>query len=181
MEFETERLSIKLITIKDLEEIHEMNSFFEVSEFNTIGIPKDFSVTKQLFHPLIIEAQQAVPQKFLWVIRLKSNKEFIGEVGMNLSSAKYSSAEIHYSLHPHKWKNGFALEAVRKVLDFGFNSLNLHRIEAGVATGNKKSIRLLEKTGFLNEGTRRKILPIRGDWYDNYHYALLEEDYKTLN
>jgi ribosomal-protein-alanine N-acetyltransferase len=62
------------------------------------------------------------------------------------------------------------------VIRFGFEELELHRIEAGVATENKASIRVLEKLGMTQEGKRRKILPIRGQWKDNYHYALLEDD-----
>jgi len=52
----------------------------------------------------------------------------------------------------------------------------LHRIEAGVATQNLNSIKLLEKVGMTREGMYRKILPIRGEWVDNYSYAILEED-----
>ncbi len=52
----------------------------------------------------------------------------------------------------------------------------LHKVEAGVAIGNIKSIRVLEKTGMTREGLRRKILPIRGEWVDNYHYAIVESD-----
>ncbi len=181
MKFETKRLAMNLITIKDLEEIHEMNSFFEVSEFNTIGIPKDFSITKKMFQPLIEEGLNPQPKNYVWVIRLKTTNKFVGEIGMNLKPAKYSSAEIHYSLHPRFWGNGYAKVTVKQILKYGFESLNLHRIEAGVTTGNTNSIKLLEVVGFLQEGVRRKILPLRGKWYDNYHYAMLEEDYKALN
>jgi RimJ/RimL family protein N-acetyltransferase len=64
------------------------------------------------------------------------------------------------------------------VLEFGFNELLLHRIEAGVATENSASIKVLEKIRMQREGLRRKILPIRGEWKDNFHYAILDEDFK---
>ncbi|MDR1201453.1 MAG: GNAT family N-acetyltransferase [Tannerellaceae bacterium] len=48
--------------------------------------------------------------------------------------------------------------------------------EAGVATENIRSIKVLEKSGMIREGLRRKILPIRGEWKDNYHYAIVEND-----
>ena len=63
------------------------------------------------------------------------------------------------------------------ILNFSFVDLNLHRITAGVATENEASIRLLERIGMTKEGKHRKILPIRGEWWDNYHYAILEEEY----
>ena len=77
---------------------------------------------------------------------------------------------------PIYWGRGYATEAAKRVIRFGFEMLNLHRIEAGVATENKRSIKVLEKAGMSIEGIRRKILPIRGNWVDNYHYAILEDD-----
>jgi RimJ/RimL family protein N-acetyltransferase len=62
------------------------------------------------------------------------------------------------------------------LINTGFESFQLHKVEAGVATGNLRSIRVLEKAGMTREGLRRKILPIRGEWVDNYHYAIVEDD-----
>jgi [ribosomal protein S5]-alanine N-acetyltransferase len=56
-------------------------------------------------------------------------------------------------------------------------SLRLHRIEAGCAVENIPSIKVLEKAGMTREGLKRKKLPIRGEWKDNYFYAILEEDF----
>lgn len=64
-------------------------------------------------------------------------------------------------------------------MKFGFERLLLHRIEAGVATENIASIR--EKIGMQNEGIRRKTLPIRGEWKDNFHYAVLEDDFIQIH
>lgn len=62
-------------------------------------------------------------------------------------------------------------------MDFGFNDLKLHRIEAGCAVENIASSKVLEKVGMTKEGMKRKKLPIRGEWKDNYLYAILEEDF----
>lgn len=66
-------------------------------------------------------------------------------------------------------------------MKYGFEELHLHRIEAGVATENIASIKVLEKIGMQREGLRRKVLPIRGKWVDNFHYAILKEDFNTKN
>jgi len=115
-------------------------------------------------------------QQLGWSIRLKKNNTFIGELGMRLTTPKYNKGEIHYSLIPTFWNKGYATEAVLAILKHGFETLNLHRIEAGVATQNLNSIKLLEKVGMTQEGMHRKILPIREEWVDNYSYAILEED-----
>ena len=95
---------------------------------------------------------------------------------MRLTTPKYNKGEIHYSLIPAFWNKGYATEAVLAILKHGFETLNLHRIEAGVATQNLNSIKLLEKVGMTQEVMHHKILPIRGEWVDNYSYAILEED-----
>ncbi len=77
---------------------------------------------------------------------------------------------------PAHWGYGFATEVTNALIKCGFEDFNLHKVEAGVATENYKSIRVLEKSGMIREGLRRKILPIRGEWKDNYHYAIVEDD-----
>jgi len=96
---------------------------------------------------------------------------------MNLREIKFRNAEIWIKIHPDYWNIGFGTEVINKIVHFGFNDLNLHRIEAGCATGNTASGRMLEKAGLLREGTKRKILPVRGEWLDAYSYAILEEDF----
>jgi len=95
---------------------------------------------------------------------------------MKLSADRFKLGEIHYNLLPSQWGNGYGTEAAKTLIKFGFEDLQLHKIEAGVATENKKSIKVLEKAGMIREGLRRKILPIRGEWKDNYHYAIVEDD-----
>ena len=154
-----------------------MNCQKEVARFNTIGIPEDISETKKMLEKLFDPENT---KEFGWSINLKKSSDFVGELGMSLSIPKFKMAEIHYSILPKYWGNGYATEAVKALIKYGFEELNLHRIEAGVATENAASIRVLEKVGMLREGLKRKILPIRGEWKDNYHYAILDEDLKVM-
>ena len=175
-DLETERLRLKEIDIKDLQNIHRLNSEFKVSEFNTIGIPQSVEDTHQLLRPALEDQKNPVRSFFRWSITLKSTGAFIGDGGLSNSQNRFRIGEIDYSLFPDYWKNGYATEAVRRILEFGFKDLKLHRIEAGVATENAASIKVLEKVGMVREGRKRKILPIRGEWKDNYLYAILESD-----
>ena len=84
--------------------------------------------------------------------------------------------EIYYKLLPSYWGQGYATEIAKALIKSGFEDFLLHKVEAGVATENIRSIRVLEKSGMTTEGLRRKILPIRGEWKDNYHYAIVEDD-----
>ena len=177
MNLESERLSITEISSLDIPDIHEMNSYPEVAQFNTIGIPSDLAQTASVLKSVMEDQSKTPRTNYGWTIRDKESGAFIGEIGMSVSRPKYAKGEIHYSLHPEKWGKGYATEAVKAILDFGFLHLKLHRIEAGVATANVKSIKLLEKVGMTREGHHRKILPLQTGWSDNYSYAILDEDY----
>ena len=74
-------------------------------------------------------------------------------------------------------RQSFATETAKAIIKFGFTKCKLHRIEAGVATLNIASIKVLEKAGMKCEGIRSKILPIRGEWKDNFHYAIVEDEF----
>jgi len=176
MEIITERLLLREITWNDLESIHRLHSVPEVDKYNTLGIPKDIEETRELIRP-DIEAKAKDPQsKYTWRIILQHSAEFIGLAGMTLSNDKFKLGEIYYKLLPEYWGKGYATEVARQLIITGFDTFHLHKVEAGVATENERSIRVLEKAGMKREGLRRKILPIRGVWKDNYHYAIVEDD-----
>jgi [ribosomal protein S5]-alanine N-acetyltransferase len=76
---------------------------------------------------------------------------------------------------PHA-RRGYMTAAVRAVVPFVFDSLELHRLEAACLPTNDASIRLLEGTGFVREGMARRYLRINGVWQDHLLYALLDTD-----
>ena len=178
MEISSDRLLLKEIGWDDVEDIHRLHSVPEVDEFNTLGIPANIDVTNKVIKTDIEDQGKSPRSKFCWKIILKDSNKFIGLAGMSLSNDRFKMAEFYYKLFPEFWGNGFATETAKRIIQFGFEYLKLHRIEAGVATENLASIKVLEKAGMLREGVRKKILPIRGKWKDNFHYAIVEDDYK---
>ncbi len=176
MLLETERLVLREMSWNDLDNIHEFHSIKDVARFNTIGIPKDINVTKEIIRRAIEDQKNKLRSIYGWTINLKKTGDFVGETGISLSNDRFKRGEIHYHTTPKFWGNGYATEVAKRLIQLGFEELGLHRIEAGVATENIGSIRVLEKAGMQREGTRRKILPIRGQWYDNYMYAIVDSD-----
>jgi len=176
MELESKRLKLIEVTLDDIEDIHKLHSFPEVDEYNTIGIPANIKETQKLVQS-IIETQKTKDRKsYEWKIVIKESGVFIGLTGMRLSADKFKLGEIYYKLLPSHWGQGYATETAKTLIKSGFNVFQLHKVEAGVATENIRSIRVLEKSGMIREGLRRKILPIRGEWKDDYHYAIIEDD-----
>lgn len=174
---ETENLLLEEVSSEDIHFIHALNSLPEVDEYNTLGIPSTIEVTEKFASEIILAQTGEPPVRYVFVIKNKSTLNSIGLCGLIMGKPNYRNAEIWYKLHPQFWNKGFATVAVKALLHFGFNSLHLHRIEAGCATENIASIKVLEKTGFIREAHTRKLLPIRGKWVDNYGYAILEEDF----
>ena len=63
-----------------------------------------------------------------------------------------------------------------EIIDFAFNTLRLHRIEAQVMPRNEKSLAIMKKFGFENEGLSKKCFEINEKWEDHYRFALLNEE-----
>lgn len=179
IEIQTPRLTLKEWSQEDVPLIYQLLSEPEVAGFNTIGIPTSVQVIQDLLQPTLDDQQQTTRKHYGWSILLNSDETFVGEIGLDLASARFKSAEIYYSVASAFWGKGYASEAAKAIVQFVFENLQLHRLEAGVATFNPGSIRVLEKIGMQREGLRRKILPINGQWQDNYLYAMLDEDYET--
>lgn len=172
----TDRLIVRDLNYDDLEFIHVIHSKAEVQKNATLDIPKSIDDSKDYLRKYL-EQQNCSPRKEYGFCVSLDNQEQIGLIGLSNCLSKFKSAELWFKMHPKYWGKGYITEAALLVMKFGFERLLLHRIEAGVATENVASIRVLEKIGMQNEGLRRKILPIRGNWKDNFHYAILEDDF----
>ncbi len=166
------------LSLDYLNEIHELHSLPETDEFNTLGIPESIDVTKDLILSWLKLQEYDPIVAYVFCVSLIDTKEFIGLTGLKMGKPNYKIAEIWYKTLPNYWRKGYTTEAVLEILKFGFSTLGLHRIEAGCAVGNVASIKVLEKVGMTNEGRKRKILPIRGQWVDNYFYSILETEFK---
>ena len=87
--------------------------------------------------------------------------------------------EIGYLLDLRYWGRGYATEAARAVLDFGFRELDLHRVYATCRPANVASIRVMEKLGMRREAHFRQHRWMKGAWQDSYLYAILDHEWKA--
>ncbi|AHM60644.1 GCN5-related N-acetyltransferase [Flammeovirgaceae bacterium 311] len=175
----THRLNLALVQLEDLPDIHELHTLPETDRYNTLGIPESVEQTVNIVQEWIAAAEAEISTAFTFSIRSKETDTFIGLIALKCGKPKFRTGEVWYKLHVEHWRKGYATEALEKVLDFGFSNLKLHRIEAGCATANTGSIKVLEKAGMLKEGHKRKVLPLKEGWSDNYEFAILEEDWEN--
>jgi [ribosomal protein S5]-alanine N-acetyltransferase len=174
---QTIRLNIRELSPNNIGDIHNLHSTPETDRYNTLGIPESIQTTERLVTEWLT-AQGVLPRaSYVYCIELKDSNQFIGLIALKLRGSKFRSAEVWFKIHHNYWDNGYGTEALKKMLEFGFHVLNLHRIEAGCAFDNIASIKVLEKSGMIREGVKRKILPIRGNWIDAFSFAILVEDF----
>lgn len=172
----TERLKLRLIEFSDLNSIHVLHSFPEIDKYNTLGIPNEVKETENIVRRWIEQNNILETKNYTFAIELRSTSIFIGLFGLKLGKKKYRRGEVWYKIHPNFWKNGYATESLKSVINFGFEELNLHRIEAGCAVDNIASINVLEKVGMKLEGRFRQTLPLKSGWSDNFEFGILETD-----
>jgi [ribosomal protein S5]-alanine N-acetyltransferase len=100
----------------------------------------------------------------------------IGFVRIGLGG--HRSGELGYAVRREDWGKGYATEAASLMLDFGFRTLTLHRIQAACGPGNRPSQRLLAKLGFTPEGRIRDHVFTNGAWRDSLLYAILDGEWR---
>lgn len=102
----------------------------------------------------------------------------IGHISLySIKRLPFSSGFIGYSIDEKEIGRGLATEIVYLVTKFAFEKVSLHRVEAYVSPRNTGSVKVLEKSGYTQEGLLRKLLYINGVWEDHYLYAALEDEY----
>ncbi len=110
----------------------------------------------------------------MWGISLKGTAPLIGTIGYWRIEKDHHRAEIGYMLLPDFWNHGYASEAISCVLDFGFDILKLHSIEANINPLNAASRRVLEKQGFRQEGFFKENYYYNGKFLDTELFSLLQ-------
>jgi len=103
---------------------------------------------------------------------------FIGWCGLTRFNPDYRSASLGYCLDDAAWGHGYMTEAAAALLRWGFDSLDLNRVQAEVDTRNAASARVLEKLGFMREGTLREDCVVNGEVSDSWVYGLLRRDWR---
>jgi len=176
----TTRTLLRKIRNTDLQLIHDFHSLAETNEFNTLGIPENLAETQRIMEQWIAENAATDIRNYTLVIEGRKGSEFMGLVGFKLGTKKYRRGELWIKIVPQMWNMGIGTEVLSEMLNFGFDQLGLHRIEAGCAIKNTGSIKMLEKIGMKREGRGRQILPLDSGWSDNFAYAILETDERKM-
>lgn len=126
-----------------------------------------------------VAAQSQEPRR-AWQLAIVARADgcHIGNCGIRVNDAAPREANIGYELHPDYWGQGYASEAARAILRFGFADLALHRVWAECVADNVASARVLEKLGLRQEARFREQQFYRERWWDTLIYAILDREWR---
>jgi [ribosomal protein S5]-alanine N-acetyltransferase len=170
----TSRLELVEIRQEHLQDLFMIFSNSEVTRYyNIITLKEEPEAQKYLDHFANRFANQ---QGIRWGLSEKGKNGIIGTIGFN-NFTPHHRANIGFDLLPAYWNKGYTTEALRAVLDFGFNNLEINRIEAEVMQNNTASEMVLLKTGFTKEGLLRDWMLFNNRHYDMTMFSLLQNDH----
>jgi RimJ/RimL family protein N-acetyltransferase len=133
---------------------------------------------RQFVHWFIVWQEERPRKKFQFAITLRGQERLIGNCGIRMRSPGAHEADIGYEFDSRYWGRGYATEAARAMLTFGFGTLGLHRIWAHCIAENVASARVLEKIGMRREGRLRENEWMKGRWWDTLVYAILDYEWE---
>ncbi|GHI00674.1 GNAT family N-acetyltransferase [Neobacillus kokaensis] len=172
---ETERLILRKITLGDVDDLYEYCSNEEVSKYVTWDKHKWPSDTKKFVNFVLqqYENKKVAP----WGIEYKETGKLLGTIDFVWWRPEHNSAEIGYCLAKDYWGRGITSEAAKELIKFGFEKMDLIRIQARCFTENIGSQRVMEKAGMSFEGINRKAMFIKGKHRDLKIYSILKEEF----
>ena len=175
--FETERLTLRPMRMFDAFDMYEYARLPQTSAFLTWSPHPDIEYTKNYLAFII--GKYKTGEFYDWAVVLKKEEpKMIGTCGFSRIDVSNNSAEIGYVIAPDFQRNGYAGEAVREILNFGFNTLNFNRIEAKYIIGNDASRSVMEKCGMIYEGTARSSMIVKGKYRDIGTCSILKSEHK---
>jgi ribosomal-protein-alanine N-acetyltransferase len=173
---ETSRLWLKAITPTLIHEKFRTKSKAEIIQF--FGIDENGFEHLKTMHEKGMETHRI--SLFYFLLIQKDTKLPIGDCGFHTLNITHRRTELFYNIYNNENKNkGYMKEALFAVLKYGFDHLNLHRIQACLADWNTPSKKLVQHFGFVKEGTLREDYCVNGVNEDSDCYSLLKWEWES--
>jgi ribosomal-protein-alanine N-acetyltransferase len=173
---ETERLILRKFLEEDWKDLYEYLSKENVVKFEPYDIYNEDKCKEEAINRSQNEA--------FWAVCLKENNKLIGNMYFKQQEPKqFMTWEIGYVFNPLYYGKGYATEASKRILNYGFEQMDVRRIIAKCNPKNSASWKLLERLSMRLEGHFKKPVyfkkTIDGNaiWHDCYQYAMLEEEW----
>ncbi len=172
---ETERLILRKMVLNDAEAVFAYASNSDVSRYTLWETHRSIEDSRAFLEFATQKYENGGEPD--WGIVYRGNGCLVGACGLVNWEAEHARAEVGFVLSREYWGRGLMSEAVRAILRFGFERMNLNRIEARCIAENAASARVMEKAGMVYEGTLRQREYIKGAYRDIKLYAILKKGF----
>ena len=175
---ETERLTLRLLAKEDAPEVQRLAGAYEVA-LNTLSIPHPYPEGAAEEWVVESEKQFGEGKMVNFAIIVRESGELAGTIGL-IIKPEHDKAEIGYWIGVPYWNRGYATEAARAVIDYGFREWKLNRIDAGHFDRNPSSGRVMQKLGMQYEGRLRQSIKKWEQYLDVEYYAILRSEWEAM-
>ena len=174
----TPLLRLRRLTMRDAQDIYRYSRDPEVARHVLWDPHRSIGDSRAYLRYMLRRYRSHEPAS--WGIEYLETGRIIGTIGFMWIQEDNNAAEVGYSLARDCWGKGIMTEALRAVLQYGFDEMNLNRIEAQHETTNPASGAVMRKCHMQHEGTLRSRLFNKGRYVDVELYAILRRDFNRL-
>lgn len=177
-DLETTRLTLRKIALDDAADVFVYSADKEVTRFLRWGPHRSPDETQRYIAEVLRHYTEGSDGP--WGIEYKPTRKVIGSVHLMAVSAQHHRVEIGFVLSRLYWNRGLMSEALETVLEYGFESIGLNRIEGFCPVDNRAGMRVMEKVGMKQEGILREYLFQKDSYGDFALWSMLHDDYESL-
>ena len=174
---QTDRLVLRPYLLADVPDLIRLAGAYEIAA-TTLRIPHPYREQDAVDFVASTQAEAETGACTRFAITLRDGNLFCGGIGLRLE-ADHRRAELGYWIGVEFWGKGYATEAARAVLDYGFRGLSLYRIYASCYTDNQSSGRVLQKIGMQYEGCQRGHIFKWDVFHDLDMYGMLRSNWSS--
>ncbi|MGW2911274.1 GNAT family N-acetyltransferase [Streptomyces asoensis] len=172
------RLSLREFAVADVEGLLAIYGSPEATEHLSFD-PRNREQVEQIVARSVTTATTRPRTEYALAVVETETDELIGSGRLALDPHQQRGATLGFALRPDVWGQGYGVETVRLLLDFGFNDLQLHRIWGARSPLNKASAKTMSAAGMVKEGTIREHVLKAGKWRDSVVHAILDREFSS--
>lgn len=156
----TERLTLRAMSVRDADDMHDYSRRGELTKYLLWSPHRNLSYTREYLK--YIEQRYRLGDFYDWAVIQKESGKMIGTCGFTRIDLQNRTGELGYVINPDYHSLGYAPEAARAVMAFGFDALELNRIEVRFMKENEASLKVARKLGMTFEGYMRDMMLVKG-------------------
>ena len=171
----TDRLILRDFIESDWHRIHEYRSDERYRQY----YPEEQEASLKFVRTVMGWSSENPRRKFQLALLRASDNLLIGNCGVRTTSEEDREAEFGCELDPRFWRQGYASEAGRAILNHAFGSLGMHRVWSRTIAENESAAKVAQRLGMRLEGCLRQSTFMKGRWWDRHVYAILEHEWSN--